>query len=112
MKGLSHLVFGCAAGSILGTFTFVIIDTLVVSQPTHAIGTSTGSALGIINETWNTEDRKRKLIEQIARECVSARMIRDQALTLAEKNKTINKNHYNQALAISKRASALLTSRC
>ena len=112
MKDFGHLVLGSIAGGCLGASTFFLLDALLVEQPAQAIETRSERALETINDDWGSESRKEKLKTQIARECASARSIRDQAIALAEKSRTINQNHYKQALALTQRANALLTNRC
>lgn len=112
MKDLDRLLLGCIAGSCLGASTFFLLDALLAEQPAHAIETRSERALETLNEDWGSESRKEKLKTQIAHECASARSIRDQAIALAEKNRTINQNHYKQALALTQRANALLANRC
>ena len=112
MKTLGHLALGCIAGGSLGASTFLLLDALLVEQPAHAIETRSERALETLNMDWGSENRKEKLRTQIARECASARSIRDQAIALAKKSRTINQNHYEQALALTQRANALLANRC
>ena len=112
MKDLGHLVLGCILSGCLGASTFFLLDALLAEQPAHAIETRSERALETLNEDWDTESRKEKLRTKIAHECASARSIRDQAIALAEKSRTINQNHYKQALALTQRANALLANRC
>ena len=106
MKDLDRLLLGCIVGGCLGASTFFLLDALLVEQPAQAIETRSERALETLNDDWGSESRKEKLKTQIARECESARSIRNQAIALAEKNRTINQNHYKQALAVSQRANA------
>ena len=106
MKDLDRLVLGCIAGGCLGASTFFLLDALFAEQPAHAIETRSERALETLNVDWGSENRKEKLRTQIARECASARSIRDQAIALAKKSRTINQNHYEQALALTQRANA------
>ena len=112
MKDLDRLVLGWIAGGCLGASTFFLLDALFAEQPAHAIETRSERALETLNVDWDSENRKEKLRTQIARECASARSIRDQAIALAKKSRTINQNHYEQALALTQRANNLLANRC
>ncbi len=89
MKDLGHLVLGCIAGGCIGALTFFLLDALLVEQTAQAIETKSERALETLNEDWGSESRKEKLRTQIARECASARSIRDQAIELAEKTEQL-----------------------
>lgn len=111
MKGRRRLMFLGVTGSFLSA-SIILLDAFLVDQPVHAIESAPGRTMKGLNEAWDSEERRQELMTELARQCASARSIRDQAVALAEKNRSMHLNHYKQAVAITQQAEALLAKSC